>query len=241
MSIFGFEIVRTNRQPRPTHLPDGTPLTPARQLALMQAEHAADGIMSAIRWAKRLAWLLVLIVMYVSYDDQHNYLLEIKMRDSGAFLIPIAFDAATVLCVMVIGTNAMKTAAKVAALAVVIFPVAASAYINVQASPTSAVAIVYVLVVCLIPAMELIKALMGADFSSMMDTEQEFLDAAKQPNASRTGTARRSGKVSEAEREARKRAGYDRLSIGEKRAWTARYRRRMERKLPNSPTTAAKV
>jgi hypothetical protein len=233
--MFGLKVVRTNSQPPPALAPDGTRLTPARQLALMQAEHAASGMMQTIRWAKRLAWLLVLIVMSVSYEDQHNYLIRIGMRPFGALLIPFAFDTATVLCVMVVGTQAMKRSAKVIALSVVAFPVCASAFINAEASPSAAVAIVYVLVVLLIPAIELIKAFMGADFRHMMAAEEDYLDAAKQ--SSRASSASRA-RITPQEREARKRAGYQKMSQSQKRRWTQRYRAGVARRVPVSPAPA---
>lgn len=178
MKIFGYNILSKANDKRVTEL-DGVRLTPAQQLAYMQAENAADQMMNAIRWAKALAWLILLIVMTVSYEDQHSYLERIGLHEIGAKLIPFAFDAATVLCVMVIGVFAMKRIAKMIALFVVLFPVGASAFINVKASPTVAVAIVYVLVVCLIPAIELIKAFMGADFDRMLGAEANLLGAAK--------------------------------------------------------------
>lgn len=178
MNILGISITKKNAKQRVTEL-DGVRLTPAQQLAYMQAEHAADQMMGAIHWAKRLAWLILIIVMTVSYEDQYRYLERIGMSSLAAHLIPFAFDAATVLCVMVIGVFAMKRIAKIIALAVVLFPVGASAFINASASPSVAVAIVYVLVVCLIPAIELIKAFMGADFDRMLGAEANLLGAAK--------------------------------------------------------------
>lgn len=242
--MFGLSIVRTKDRPRPTHSADGTPLTPARQLALMQSEHAADGIMSAIKGAKLGAWLIVLIVMAVSYDDQRSYLHHIGARLLGQWLIPIAFDAATIICVTVIGTVAMKKKAKVIAIAVILFPVGASMYLNWQASPNVYVAIAYVLVVGLIPAIELLRANMGADFSTMLDTEETYLSAA---NRKRVASSPSSTKVrmTKAEWEARKRAGYQKMSQAEKVAWTRAYRARMNRRLelvtPVSPPPAGQL
>lgn len=243
--MFGLRIVRTKDQPRPTHAPDGSLLTPARQLALMQAERAADDMMSAIRWAKRLAWLIVLIVMTVSYDHQRTYLRSIRVPDLGAVLIPFAFDAGTVLCVMVIGTTAMRQIAKNVALCVVLAPVAASAYINVRASASVAVAIVYVLVVGLIPAMELIKAFMGADFSTMTRIESEAFDSVSSRSREKLSPSRPLRGVSREEWEARKRAGYHRMTPAEKAAWTRARKQRVSRKtelaMPVSPAPAGPV
>lgn len=241
--MFGLRIVRTKDQPRPTHAPDGSVLTPARQLALMQAERAADDMMAAIRWAKRLAWLIVLIVMGVSYDHQRTYLQNIRVPDLGAVLVPFAFDAATVLCVMVIGTTAMRQTAKTIALCVVLVPVCASGYINVRASESVAVAVVYVLVVGLIPAMELIKAFMGADFSTMTRIESEAFDSV----SSRRGepNSRPPRGMSREEWEARKRAGYHKMTPTEKAAWTRARRRRVGRRtdlaMPVSPAPAGQM
>ena len=241
--MFGLRIVRTKEQPRPTHSEDGKRLTPAQQLAHMQGERAADDVMSVISGAKIGAWLILLVVVAVSYDDQRSYLAHIGARLLGQLLIPIAFDAATVVCVMVVGTVAMKRSAKITALAVIAFPVGASMYLNWKASPNVAVAVAYVLVVGLIPAIELLRATMGADFSSMMDIEDRLFNAAKtrdKPSFSKPARG-----MSRDEWEARKRAGYHTMTSAQKAAWTRDRRKRVSRRVelatPVSPAPAGQL
>lgn len=239
-----FKLVRAKAKPRPTHLPNGMRLTPAKQLAYMQAEDAADQTMGVIKGVKRLAWLIVLIVMSVSYDDQRAYLHHIGARPAGVLLIPIAFDAATIACVWVIGTIAMQRKAKVVALSVIAFPVASSMYINWQASSNRAVAVVYLLVVALIPAIEGVKVVMKADFRIMMGIEDDLLGVASQPSVKQSKTSNRS-RMTAAERDARKRAGYSTMTLAEKMAWTRQYRQRVRRKVelavPVSPPPAGQM
>lgn len=239
--MFGLRIVRTKDKPRPTHSEDGRRLTPAQQLAHMQGERAADDVMGVIRGAKFGAWLILLIAVTVSYDDQRAYLQHKEARLLGQWLIPIAFDAATVVCVMVIGTIAMKRSAKIAALLMILFPVGASMYLNWEASPNVAVAIVYLMVVGLIPAIETVRSIMGADFSAMMDIEDKLFNAAKtrrdKPSLSRPARG-----MSRDEWEARKRAGYHDMTQAEKAAWTRNRRKRVGRRtelaMPVSPAPA---
>jgi hypothetical protein len=236
MNILGISITRTSKaQNRITEL-NGVRLTPTQQLAYMQAETAAFDMMSAIRWAKRLAWVVLLIVMTISYEDQNHYLLSIGMRQLGAYLIPAAFDVATVLCVAVIGTAAMRWQAKTVALVIVLFPTVSSAYINVQASPTTEVAVVFVMVVALIPGIELVKAFMGPNYDYMRRTESQLLGVATPENPSppvQRGVPVR--KPDAAEKDARRRAGYAKKSPADKAAWTTQYRERRDRLAPVSP------
>lgn len=171
---FGWALSRAKDHDRITEL-NGVRLTPTQQLAYMQAESAAFDMMATIRWAKRLAWVVLLIVMTISYEDQNHYLEHAGFRPYGAKLIPLAFDVATVCCVGVIGAAAMRFRAKVVALVIVLFPVLSSGYVNVMASPTMEVAIVYVMVVALIPGIELVKAFMGPNYDYMRRIESQLL------------------------------------------------------------------
>lgn len=186
MKILGFTITRNpagNTPPAtvadPGTAPAGPQLSPTQQLALMQAEHAAHSVMSAIRWAERLAWVVLLIVMGVSFEDQHHYLAGKGMRVVGTYGIPLAFDVATVLLVAVIAAAAMRRGAKIAALSILVLPTLGSGYINVMASPDIEVAIIYIGVVALIPGIELVKALMGPDYPYMLRIEQQLLTVAQ--------------------------------------------------------------
>lgn len=239
--MFGLRIVRTKEQPRPTHSEDGRRLTPAQQLAYMQGERAAGDVMSVISGAKLGAWLILLVAVAISYDDQRAYLQHIGARLLGQYLIPVAFDAATVVCIMVIGTQAIKRSAKLTALAVIAFPVGASMYLNWKASPNVAVAVAYVLTVGMIPAIELVRATMGADFSAMMDIEERHFGAATK-RRDKPSPSKPARGMSRDEWEARKRAGYHEMTPAEKARWTRDRRKRVSRRtelaMPVSPAPA---
>lgn len=212
-------------------------LSPARQFARRQAENAAGQMMNTISWVKRFAWVITLAAMTVSYQHQLQYLHKIKVDWLGAVLIPIIFDSMAIVCVMIVGAQAMRRLAKVVAVTVVLFPVGASGYINVQASPTRAVAIAYSLAVLAIPVTELVKSVMGADFSAMIESEATLEKASRAPakgKADQVGTD-----ASPAELAARKRAGYSKMTAGQKRAWTRTYRskqrERVNQIMPVSP------
>jgi hypothetical protein len=218
MHIFGLTIERTNKTANPLEY-NGVRLSPAEQLAHMQAENAAGDMMATIRWAKRIAWVLLVGIMAVSYEDQHFFLVSQHMRPVGAAVTPILFDLATVFCVMVIGAAAMKKAAKIVALCVVVLPTLGSGFINVLASPTHVVAVVMACVVCLIPAVELIKALMGANLAYMRQVESELSSAARPVNAPARA-------VSDEEREYKRAAAayqrYQKMNPAAQAKWRAR-------------------
>lgn len=238
ITFAGFQLTRGEHQ-KLDRL-DG--LTPTQQLARAQAESVAFDILAAFKWSKRLAWVVLLAVMAVSFEDQFHYLVHQGFRPMAAILVACVFDLATVFCVTVIGAAAMKLLPRLIALGVVLLPVGASGYINVQASPTKQVAIIYILVVAMIPAIEVIKAFMGVNFRYMRKIELDLMGVVEEITTETTPAPKRPRRVvTEAEEKARLRDNYAKKSSYGRAKWRMEYDAKMvkaeARKGKAQPTT----
>lgn len=176
--IFGFTISRDKNEPLVE-----SDLSPAQELAILQSRYAAREQLQTISFTRALGFLVLVLVMYISYGDQRQYVLEHHATEMQARLIPIVFDIATLYFVMVIGAKAMRRAAVYTSIGFVFFPVSLSAYINFRAAPDDAMQIILTAVSLLIPAVEIVRALLGADFRRMRAQEDKVLRAATEPLA----------------------------------------------------------
>lgn len=176
IEIFGFTITR-GKEPELVE-PN---MSPAQELALLQGRHAAREQLRTVSVAKLFGWFVLIIVMVISYDEQRAFLADHHANELGERLIPIAFDFATVYFVTVIGAKAMRRAAVYTSCALVFFPVGASAYINASAAADRVMFWIQGAVSLLIPAIEIVKALLGADFRRLRADEKEYMQAATAP------------------------------------------------------------
>ena len=234
MKFLGFTITR-GEQAEAVKVDDG--LTPTQRLARAQAESVAEDFLASNKLSKRIGMVVLLAVMAVSFEDQFHYLVHEGFRPMAAILVAGVFDLATIFCVNVIGTPSQKPLARGIALGVVLLPTTASGYINVQASPTKTVAIIYIGVVALIPAIEVIKAFMGAHLPYMRRIELALLGVAAEM-AAESAPKRARRVVTEAERRARRAAGYDQMSSYRQGKWRFEWDAKQEKAARKANTTA---
>lgn len=220
MNILGFTITRG--KPQEAKPDDG--LTPTQRLAKVQAESVAGDFLASLKSSKLIGRIVLIAVMAVSFEDQFHYLADEGFRLWAAVLVAGVFDLATIFCVTVIGTPTQKLAPRLIALGVCLLPVSASGYINVQASPNRTVAIIYIAVVAMIPAIEVIKAFMGANLQYMRRIEMDLLGVAAQISAETAPAVKRAKRVvTDAEARARRRDHYDTMSDYRREKWRANW------------------
>jgi hypothetical protein len=154
-------------------------LTPGQRFAEAYGNGAVEEMLKTIKLTKRLALFIVIAVMAVSYQHQMHYLMAIGTDTPGSLVIPLIIDAATLLCVKVLGATGMAKTAKMIALGFMLGPVGASAWINFSGSANRTVGWIYVIVVALIAVVEIIKAFIKPDFDSILAEEARIQPARK--------------------------------------------------------------
>jgi hypothetical protein len=154
-------------------------LTPGQRFAEAYGNGAVEEMLKTIKLTKRLALFIVIAVMAVSYQHQMHYLMAIGTDIPGSLVIPLIIDAATLLCVKVLGATGMAKTAKMIALGFMLGPVGASAWINFSGSANPTVGWIYVIVVALIAVVEIIKAFIKPDFDSILAEEARIQPARK--------------------------------------------------------------
>lgn len=210
---------------------NSTKLTPTQRYAEETAERTVDDNLAMIKFAKRMAMLIVYPVMAASYQHQRHYLLERGADTFGATILPIVFDLAIIFCVKVIGTTGMAKPAKFAALAGMLLPTYASARINFEGSPNSTIGWVYVGAIAMIAVIETIKALMKPDPKALRAAEVSMAQTASaEPTIDDAATQRRR---EAAKKGAAKRAENRAAEAARKAAALAK--RRAKRIAPDSP------
>jgi hypothetical protein len=204
--------------------------TQAQAFAASYAANMATQMMKTIKRVRQAATAIMVIAMVVSYTHQAGYLSGIGTPALGAWLIPGALDALTFLCVKVLGTPGMAQPAKTMAIKVLVFPVLASGAINFMGPGELVTKLVFVLAVLMIPAAELVASRIKPDFQAMDTMERDMAPAVVEVEAKVAAP-----KLLQAEKDARKRAGYNKLDRASKAAWTKQYRERVARRSPVSP------
>jgi len=152
--------------------------TQAQQFAAAYAANMAKANLKTIKVGKAMGWVVMVIAMIVSYSHQRDYLIAQGAPRLGAFLIPIAFDAATIVCVRQAGTPAMSRRGKITALAVMPFPVGVSMVVNFTAPGTLIVKVIFALSVALIATTELVSGTAEPDFAKMDAMERKVAGTA---------------------------------------------------------------
>lgn len=127
------------------------PRSPAQRAADTYAATVANGALKASTWTARLANVLALSAMTTTINHQHDVFAAGGMPEVGAWGIPATIDLLTFTLMMVVGSAALVTGARVSALGLLCLPVSASALLNAAGSATALVRGAYVAVVIAIP------------------------------------------------------------------------------------------
>jgi hypothetical protein len=156
-----------------------TTKTPGQRFAEQYGSKAVEEMLSAIKWAKKLAMAITVLVMAASFQHQMHFLQAKGTDVFGSLVIPIVIDLMTILCVKVLSAAGMDRLAKKVALGFLLFPVAASSMVNFLGSPNVTVGVIYVIVVCFIAVAEIIKSVIRPDFTSILAEEARVQPAAE--------------------------------------------------------------
>lgn len=231
--------------------------TQTQKLARRHVSTIADTAIRNIASIQKMAAFAVYGVLAISYFHQAQYLYSIFQIEwvlsfsammhaitstVGAILIPIVVDVFVVICTKVVSTVGLRRVAKNTALCLVVVPVAISGYINFKSSISIAVAIIYLMVVALIPLTELVRALSHEiDYAAIEKMELRTMASAEpvsgleQPVAEvATSLDPMSELVLVGEARAKEFAGYDRMTPAQKQSWSRRFKaaqRRLEREM----------
>ena len=150
-----------------------TQQTQAQIFAAAYSAKLAKENLRTIKHNSALSMVILAIAMVISFTHQRDYVISLGAPRLGAWLIPVAFDAATIMCVRQAGTPAMLRRGKVTALAVMPFPVGVSMVVNFCAPGALLVKIIFALTVALIAAVEIVRGAGGPDFKEMDRMERE--------------------------------------------------------------------
>lgn len=238
--------------------------TQTQKLAREHVSTIADTAIRNIASIQRLAAFAVYGVLAISYFHQAQYLyaiFRIEWKLSlpvlmhaitsavGAALIPIVVDVFIVICTKVVSTVGLRRVAKNTALGLVVVPVAISGYINFRSSISLAVAVIYLMVVALIPLTELVRALSHEiDYPAIEKMELRTMASAESARDEEQPVAEVAAPldpmdelVLKGEARAKELAGYDRMTSEQKQSWSRRFKaaeRRMRREMADPVASA---
>jgi len=182
--------------------------TQAQQFAAKYAASIAAEMLRTIKWVRRAATLIMVIAMGISYTHQAHYLASLGADRIAAWTIPGALDCLTFICVKVLGTRAVVEAARRTSGYVLAFPVVVSGVINFVAPGALLVKVVFVAVVLLIPAAEVVASRIKPDFEAMDTMERAIVPVAADPVVrERRSAAARKGAETRRRNAARRRRG----------------------------------
>lgn len=148
--------------------------TQAQLFAAKASARMAKDVLFTMKVVRWVATLLTLAAMYVSYAHQAHYLGGLGMPGEGAWTIPGIIDGLTFVCVRVLGTTAIVKSGRVAAGAVLAFPVSVSGTINFIAPGANVTKWAYVAAVLAIPAAEIVASRIRPDFAAMDAMERKL-------------------------------------------------------------------
>ncbi len=151
--------------------------TQAQQFAASYAASLAAEMLRTIKWVRRAATAIMVIAMAISYTHQAHYLESLGADIPAAWTIPGALDCLTFICVKVLGTRAVVATARRTSGFVLVFPVVVSGAINFIAPGALLVKLVFVAVVLLIPAAEVVASRIKPDFGAMDAMERAISPA----------------------------------------------------------------
>jgi hypothetical protein len=148
--------------------------TQAQIFAAKAARTMAEDVLRTMKVVRWTATAIMLTAMIVSYAHQAHFLEGLGAPVLAAWSIPGAVDGLTFVCVRVLSTLAVVKSGRVVAGAMLAFPVSVSGVINFIAPGVQVVKWVYVAVVLLIPAAEIVASRIRPDFAAMDAMERKL-------------------------------------------------------------------
>jgi hypothetical protein len=199
-------------------------------------KNAVNDLFRAFDFVKRAIMVVTWVAMGISYFHQKHYF---EGRGAGPFawVIPVSIDCVMLVFMKISQLPAIKAGNRWIARGILILPAGGSMAINYMATEDAVLRWVYVGVVGAIVICEIGHGLMVPSLASMEAKQAEMTGP-----AAVVAEAKQGYRVTEAEKQARKRAGYDRMDRAGKAAWSKAYRERTARRLqaavPVSPAPA---
>lgn len=226
MNILGISITRTNAEPKP----DYSNMTLQEQFQERYGKTAVNDLFAAFAYVKRAILVVTLVAIGISYFHQQHYF---ESRGAGVFswVIPISIDCVMLVFMKISQLAVIRSANRWIARAILVIPAAGSMLINFMATSDDVLRWVYVGVVAAIVICEIGHGLMVPHLASMERKAAQLAPAVKVDTP--PVPARR--RVTQQERNARRRAGYAKMTTAEKAAWTKAYARRTGAVAPASP------
>lgn len=217
--------------------------TQAQIFATEYAKDTAREMLDTIKGTKTKANRVTRIALAISMPHQIGFILGLaplkwgtlrEVLESatlilGACLIPVAVDYLILICIQVLSARGAADASKKLAFWGMLFPIGVSGTVNVLAPAPVLIRTLFGVAVILIPLAEGIRAMTRPDFAKIERMEMEIAGQvtaiAEDEDVATVGVRR----ITPQEKAARKRAGYDRMTSVQKRAWTKAYKPRTPR------------
>lgn len=182
--------------------------------------------MNRITVAKTVAYLIAAIAAITSYGHQ-VHLLELADLDPlfgvipSEWVTPLTVDALAMIALVVRTSDAVTAVTKRWAM----LPLVLAGGLSVAAN----VAMARNLIQVVVGVWTVLAYIVAELFVAKLERKTEATASAEKPKAT---------KVTEAERAARKRAGYAQMSAADKLAWTKAYRKRTARRIDSTAPTS---
>lgn len=163
----------------PTDTPVSLEVSQARLFASQYVKRMARQVLVTLTWVRRAATLIMIIAMSVSFDHQAEYLLMLGATVFASWAIPAALDCLTFICVKVLATSAVVSAARWVAGCALVFTVGGSGTLNFLAPGPMVLKWVFVGAMLLIPVAEVVASQIKPDFRKMADMEALLIPMAE--------------------------------------------------------------
>jgi hypothetical protein len=221
-----------------------TSTTQAQLFATEYAKDTAREMLDTIKGTKTKAERVTRIALAISMPHQIGFILGLaplqwgtlrEVLESatlilGAVLIPVAVDYLILICIQVLSARGAADVSKKLAFWGMLFPIGVSGTVNVLAPAPALIRVLFGVAVVLIPLAEGIRAMTRPDFGKIERMETEI---AGQVTAivedEDVAPIRVVRTPTEQLKAARRRAGYDKMTPAQKRAWTRAYKPRTPR------------
>lgn len=214
--------------------------TQAQIFATEYAKDTAREMLDTIKGTKTKANRVTRIALAISMPHQIGFILGLaplrwgtlrEILESatlilGACLIPVAVDYLILICIQVLSARGAATASKKLAFWGMLFPIGVSGTVNVLAPAPALIRVLFGVAVVLIPLAEGIRAMTRPDFAKIERMETEIAGQVTAIIEDEVATPTRARRITPQEKAARKRAGYDKMTPAQKRAWSKAYKPR---------------
>lgn len=215
--------------------------TQAQIFATEYAKDTAREMLDTIKGTKTKANRVTRIALAISMPHQIGFILGLaplrwgtlrEILESatlilGAVLIPVAVDYLILICIQVLSARGAADNSKRLAFWGMLFPIGVSGTVNVLAPAPMLIRLLFGVAVILIPLAEGIRAMTRPDFGKIERMETEI--AGQVTAVVEEGYVGPVRTLTDQMKAARRRAGYDRMTPAQKRAWTRAYKPRTPR------------